>query len=331
MTFKKKILIGGLGFVILMIILFVLSAPKQKPATQNPLITKPSIPNYYSGNLPVEINSPEKDFNFPSRVSVFDVDFTKPFSDDEAQEIATNAGFNNTPEVSNDVNEGKTFMWAQGNENLIIYSKSRKIHFTLSDIEAIGNKQPSDDLVRKVAEKFVSDKLPNLKNNLQFSFLSYLKSDGEYLIPATKETASVYQANFSPSGSNLKTLTLYPQSSFAFAQVLENGTVSRFEAIVPASITKSPEEYTLKNYQDIVNEKSSALITSIDNGFFNFVDITSDRINNITVNKIDLVYLVDSTTPAILQPVYLFEGDMKIKGDPDLHKVELYLPAIKSL
>ena len=100
------------------------------------------------------------------------------------------------------------------------------------------------------------------------------------------------------------------------------------EAVSLKDVSKSQTLYELKSYEDLKNSLNEARLISLLNDYINISVLTPGDIKSINIDKIELVYLLDSYSSKKLQPVFLLEGPVEVAGST-ANKALLYLPAIK--
>lgn len=331
MNIKKKIILVFFFLAALAIGVF-LSLKQEKQPSLSPL-PEPAIPNPVGGGFQIEAKINEKDFKFPNSLSVLVNEPPSPFTEAEAKEAAKNAGFAEEPTVSYDIYQGKTYIWSSPKDFFIVYSKTRKIVVGLNWPPPIVNKRLGNDELIGVALAFLEDKALAAKNEVSFSFFTFLKKPED--VPegfrvGSKEEASTYLVNFSPIKSEFKVVTLDPWASPISVWVTPDGTVTKTEITNLKTLSFSPEKYSLKNYQDFKESLPKAVPISLDDGNLSVIDLPKGNLQKIRVEQVELAYLADSLTATKFQPIFLLTGKAQVTDTPDEVNILLYLPAIKN-
>ena len=257
-----------------------------------------------------------------------------PFGEEEAKQFADSLGFTNEPIVAEDVSEGTVYLWSGPKDNLIIYTKSRRIESGLNQTPTnVINKQLTNEAVAKISEDFLRKNFLTPSENISFSFFSFFKSAGvpEGLYQSDREEASIYQVNFSPVASEFKLLTLDPRSAPIYVWVLPDGTISKAVIGKNFEVAFSEEKYALKNYSEFTNSLNKAILVTLDDGNILLSVLPKKDVQKIIVEEIELVYLKDSSDSKICQPVFLLKGKARVQGYEDEVNAQLYLPALKNL
>lgn len=301
----------------------------QKPISTIP---NPVIPKQITGEINLTPKFTEADFKFPSSLPVLNVDKGSPFTEAEAIEIGKKFGLTTTPEKADDVFDGTTYFWANDTYSLFIYSKSRRIEYSIGEISKTADKQLSDQSIIDTATRFLNDKGLANSQDIEFSFFSFLKENAsaESINITTKDNAGIYQVNFSPITAGSKILTLDPKSSFIYVWVLPNGEIAKASVTKFQSVSKSPNSYPIKNYSQVISSIKSAVVVSLNDGNIHLPNLTAQNIKNIDITSIDLAYLMDSPNTYVLQPVFTLKGTVEFVGDSQKYSAYLYLPAIQN-
>ncbi len=328
MTRKRIIFLGiFIAVVALAAIFFSL-----KPGTKPGVVPQPAIPKNLQGEVSITPKFTEVDFEFPTSAPLLTVGKASPLTEMEANEISQKLGFSGAADKVEDAFDGTTYFWNGPDNSLIVYSKSRKIEYSINDISRSANKQLSDAAIIDIAKRFLSDKGLLTDNEYDFSFFTFMKesSDNEGISIVSKASAQIYQVNFSPKVSDTKLLTLDPKVSPIYVWVLPDGRVAKASVIRLGTITKSETNYPLKSYQQVISSLNQATVVSLDDGNINLLNISAGDLKNIDISEIDLAYLLTSATADSLQPIYTLKGITKIEGITSGVNAYVYLPAIKN-
>ena len=327
---RKKILkIIFTVFAITFLGLYIFVSRK-KPTTSFPPL-KPQIPSYIKGSLPIVFSLSEKDFSFPKTISILTFNI-KRISKNEAQRIASKLGFAEEVQTFEDINEGNKFFWKNQKYFLIITEKTGSVEYGLNDSSLINspNKQISDQGLINLATDFLKDNFLFDDIKIKETRILPLKVSplNQGFIETTKSQATVHQINFSIGDAKNEILTIDPSTPIMFVRVLPDGNMHSSEVVFLDNLSESDEKYEIKGYQDVLNSVREIKLISLLNDYINISDLTLEDITSISVDKIKLVYLLDSFSSKTLQPVFLLEGDVEVKNS-SANRALLYLPAIK--
>lgn len=327
---KKKILLvlGILAIAFLFVAYFFLKQKEEQPVLPPP---KPQIPSYFKGILPIQLIITEKEFEFPSESPVlsFTVD---SISKNEASEIAKKLGFEKEPGEFEDINEGIKYFWSDDKSSLVATPKTGKIKFNLSSpkVPVVANKQLTDSSITQIATDFLVNSAIVEREKIKLTSIIPQKENfpSGGLETTTREKAKVFQVSFTYTITDYEILTIDPSTPLIFVQILPDGLVYSMEAVRLKNISKSQTLYELKSYEDLKSSLNEARLISLLNDYINISDLAPEDIKSINIDKIELVYLLDSYSSKELQPVFLLEGPAEVVGST-ANKALLYLPAIK--
>lgn len=328
MTRKKLLIISA---IIIVIAAVFFTASKTKPLPKPPgFIQEPSIPKQLQGDINLTPKFTEKDFNFPKVAALLTIEKATPFTESEANSFGSEFGFSSQPDKVEDIVDGATYIWNNIDSSLIVYSKSRKIEYSLNEIPSAANKQLSDDLIKNTAFEFLQEK--DLAENLDFSFFTFLEKPigDEGISITTKASAVIYQVNFSPKVAQAKLLTLDPKTSPVYVWILPDGNIARASITKLGNVSKTTNTYPLKNYSQVISSIKSATIVSLDDGNIHIPNLSVQDIKNIDITEIELAYLLESPNTTTLQPIYTLKGTAEFVGLSQKVSAYLYLPAIQN-
>jgi hypothetical protein len=111
--------------------------------------------------------------------------------------------------------------------------------------------------------------------------------------------------------------------------ILPDGTVQKAQTEDLGELTASTESYIIKNYKEVLETLSEADIITIDGG--NIPPSLLDRnvVENVTINDVELAYLMPADGTNVLQPIFILDGLADIRNIRERVSVVLYLPAFK--
>ncbi|MBI3397568.1 hypothetical protein HY045_03770 [Candidatus Woesebacteria bacterium] len=314
--------VAGSVFVLLLTITFFSrTGNKQAPGAT------PKIPDLYSGSLKIDAKFSQEDFGFPGYLPFLDISQGN-YSSDQVKQIAVSLGFKSDPIIAQDTQLGTTYLYNSGTVSLIAVPQRGKIDYQLNSRPSAINKQLGNQELIDIATKFLNDNSVINKDDLNFSSFGYfVRNSSERLQPVSKSSAQIIQLNFSSKATTYPILALTPQSSPINVRVLPDGSIYSFSVL---KYTAKPGEikHKIKNYNDTISSLKDSKVITIDNGNRNPTDLTKDSIRSVTVEKIELFYLLDSLESSSLQPVFKLTGKAQISGVKDPLGIELYLPAV---
>lgn len=326
---KRKIFI-----LIILIIVFAgfvygfFSGRQEQQVSTTPL-PAPQIPENFDGNYQLTFEMKQSDFDFPNTLPVLS---TKPstISDEESRTLAKNLNLDFEPTLVPDVVDGLKHRYSGDNYVLIVSLEAGKINYVKNITPGeIINKQLSDNEIIRIAESFLVDNNLTSQENTQPISVEYFGSlSGAGLFKTEKEDASFYQVNFGSTISDVPTITTNPNKSPVLVRVLPDGSILSASVNKFDQVTESQQVYKLKDYDEVLNTKSSAILISLDEGNIYLPDLPPGIIESITINDVKLAYLVTSSLDLIIQPIFLLEGVADLKGVSENVNVTLYLPAI---
>jgi len=339
MIMKKKILIVLIAITIIIAGLLVFrlkSTTKEEPQGTQLIPSSfegPRIPKYIEGGSTIESQIAREGFSFPDSLPVLRAIPAGPFTQEEVMPFAEKLGFASEPIVAEDVSEGTVYIWSNLKDNLVVYSKSRRVEYGLNQTpDNVINKQLSDEALIKISEDFLTKNFLSAAEEISFSFFTFLKSAGlpEGFYQSTKEEASIYQVNFSPVSSEYKILTLEPGSSPIYVWALPDGTISKAIVNKNLNLSVSGEKIPLKNYEEFTASLNKAVLVSLDDGNLLLSTLPKSDVQRIVISEAELVYLMDSSSSESFQPIFLLKGKARVKGYDNEVRGLLYLPAFKT-
>jgi hypothetical protein len=311
-----------------MSIIYIFTRSQVEPSKAIP--GYPKIPEGYRGDAQIIVNIDENDFDFPKQLPMYTTSELSVLTEEQAKKYANNLGFTFEPEVDPDITEGKVYVWIKEPEEFFVYPKSRKTDYYTQLPERTINKQLSDDAYIAIAKDFSVNAYVLEKGKLDFvNFVYYVGIPGTgTLTQTTKENAGIIRVNLKPKLLEYPILTLDPNTSPLYVEVLPDGEVYRSEYHAIQELGKTEEEFRIKSYQEVLDTLNQAVIMTLDLGYFGPSDVPAGDIVRIDINKIELAYLLDSPSSIMYQPVYLLTGKAEIRNVKNPVNTQLYLPAL---
>lgn len=294
----------------------------------------PNIPDRVRGEFPIESSLSENSVSLPSSVPLLQVELGSPFDQNELDVIASNFNFDTNPNIVNDVDRGTTYIWTSPSESLIAYSQTRKLMYSLEGERISETRNLSQDEIISIAKDFLINKL-NVPA-AEFTSIFYLKENEtpstEGLLETTEQDADFYQVNFSPTSSDFKVVTLDAKTSPIYVWVLNDGTVSKSEAIIFEKVFPVEQEVKVRSFDEIVSNIDKAIVVGAQgkaSGQISVIDFPENSLQNVEVNSLELVYLMDDPSVDFLLPYFSLGGTARVQGIIEDLEVKLYLSAIK--
>jgi len=315
------LLIGSIGISLMFFF------GKKIPPPTSFAIPTPNIPNSLKGNFEINLAIEESEFIFPAKASLVNKS-TISISKEESDIIANNLGFTGSPITAEDITDGTTYIYQLKNASLVVYSKLGKFSYTLNVLPSATNKQLTNEEIFLVAKNFLIQNSFAKEGDLDLSSMVFLKeSSGEGIFLTTKEDASIFQVNLSPNSLGERLVTLNPKDSPYFVQVLPDGSV--FSAKTQKlSLQKGINSYNIKSFEELKTTIGESKLVSINDGNIYLPDIKEGDIGPVKITKVSIAYLLESSDT--LQPIFLLEGEVELKGIPEKLRAVLYLSAFSS-
>lgn len=317
-------------FAFLSLIIIIIGIYSYSPKKPSPTITLPENFNRIEKQLP--INPPENQIqlNAPDSTSLIRI-IPRKISDNEANQVALNLGFSNQPQNNSSLKE-PFYIWNNPASYLYINPNYSSFKFDLNNpLNLIDNEIVDDQTLIVRAEEFLENNLNLKKDFIKFTSFTYLKfsSNLEDIKEVSKNDSNVIQLNFTYKDINHTTYNIMPFIPILYLQMLKNGTIIKAEGIILDKINHDSKQYSLKNYNEIINSLNESILLMIKNKYLSIDDITREDIKTIDIDKIEFIYLLDQPGSKILKPSFFLEGNINIDNYSNIRAL-LYLPAIKN-
>ena len=326
----KKLLPTTAIFLSILAIIFIFVSVKKNavPTTISP--AKLTLPKQYKGQYSVELDVKQNDFQYIKELPILEIEKTT-ISTNKAQEIAEALKFSGSPVTINDPIDGPTYFWKNEKGTLFIYPRENKVKYTQNNDDYIINKQLSDEAIISLAITFLEENKIVEKGSLTTYHIKFLKKNSllEGFIETTKNDASVYETEFVFKESGYEILELSSIEPSVLVDINKDGTIAFLQSKTPGDIKKSLTNYQLKDFQEIKGSIGAAVLVSILGQYLSISALPEKLVQKISVNKIEIAYLKESSNSIFLQPVYKLSGDAYLSDPPNKVPAVLYLPAIK--
>ncbi|OGM09574.1 hypothetical protein A2159_00315 [Candidatus Woesebacteria bacterium RBG_13_34_9] len=325
--------------ILIALSLGILNARKQRQKEEKELITEtyaptPKIPKEYKGQIDkiTKFSVDGLTLKFPGELPLLEVSY-KNIALADAKQIASNLKITSEPMQYDDFKDGLKYIWSSENQSLIITPKTSQISYSLGFIEPpkVENKNLENNTLDKIAQNFLSDKIGLSKDKIKLVRIANLvlnpQSNG-FSETTDKSKAALFQLNYTYKTSEYEILTLSPSQPLIYVQILTDGNIYSSEITLFDNAKESSQKYLLKEFDDIKRSINEAVLISLLNDYLNISELNKDQIEEITIDKITLAYLLESTKTSNLKPVFLLEGPAKVKNS-SANWVQLYMPALK--
>lgn len=328
---KKRILIilSALAFIFLLYVVLV------RRGTETPsdrIQGRPNIPNYISGKLPLEISVPESEVEIPNQLPTLSVN-KREISFDTARQIARNIGIDDNLQEFEDITEGVKYLTNTGTHFLMITPSTATVQFGLSatEIPTVINKNLSDQEITTIATNFLTEKGFYKSEEIIAQKPVFLRKRGaneEGFEETAKNSAQLFQVNFSFRSSEYPIVTKSTGSNQIFLQILPDGQIYYIEAVLYGEINKSVNSYALKNYQDIQSFIGEAQLVELSGDFISPIDLTVENIVSLKVQSVRVAYFLELGKENLILPIFILEGPAVVKNS-GATSATLYMPAFK--
>jgi hypothetical protein len=324
----KRYIIFSLLTALIIALSLIVYRPKKQPSE----ISVPSYITQIKGNLQIDTDN-EIEFNVPSKTPLIQIQLSE-ISISEAQNIATALGFGKDPQTFDDAFEGKKYFWLNDESYLSITPNTSSISYGLNNPPidlTVNDAQLSEELLIEKTETFLFNNFFIEAGSIKYSSTVYLnmKPPTEIVKETSKEDANVYQINFTYQDADYQIISTPSFNPIITVQLLPDGTITKTNLTKLENITNTKDVYSIKSLSDINQSLNDAVLIALKNDYISLIGLTSEDIQNISLEKVELVYLAEEPQTKILKPVFLLEGSVKVKGST-ANKALLYLPAIKN-
>lgn len=249
----------------------------------------------------------------------------------EMRSFAEKLGFSGEPKGEQDIISGPIYIWSNNKYLLSIYPQIIRIEY---ELDLISNPPPQLGVLpeptvakEKLFALFRQLEIPTEGVSFEQKERYYSVNDlGFYVV--SKDKASILELNFNPIFNQTPIVTNSPEAQSITATFNKGGNIVGFKFQVPIALLAAGHPYLLKNLDDIKN--STYTEGKILQATLDYQGTTLEDVNLISINisKINLAYFLDDKTD-IIQPIYIMHG-LAQDSRNESHKIQIYLPAIKS-
>ena len=295
-------------------------------------LPEPNVHQEYKGKTELKLELSESEFEFPSTLPLLEKQSTIEITPDNVTSLSSRLGFVDKPIISEDQIKGNTYIFNNSTNSLIVVPRIGNIKYAPnkqaeSIIANAINKQLTDKNITNIAKDFLLDKIEIPNNNLTHVNTIYLTLSKtlESYQKTSKEAAVLYQVNFSPIYQKLPLITLNPLNTPYTVQVMKDGEILNSEIVFPPTYKITNTKHRIKNYNQFLSSLNDAYLVSLNDSNVNLPDLDEDKVEEITITKVKLAYLLDDIDNQIIQPIFVLEGTTS----SNLNAI-LYLPALSS-
>lgn len=324
MTKNKFILICLITGTVLIIGLFIYAS--RQP--QAPSIPQPRIVNRNPQELVINEAFDESKINLPSELSIYDL-AVDTFSLEESKAIASKLELTEDPDILNDVNTGKVYVWIGEDKYLRIIPSISIIDYKVN-FSPISTTLPwpDENLLINTAKRFLTDKNLFPQENLEFEEIKYLSTDSSEIEYTAKRQASVAEIRFIQKIDGFPIVNSTPGVGTVSVKITKTNEVVGLY-LDKTNTTTGAKPYKVKDLSQIKSELPQAQIQTYDisRPESGSREISLD-LQEITATDIEIAYLKEySLLQTQLQPIFVIRGIAKLNGGIETG-VTLYLPAI---
>ena len=300
------------------------------------VVKPPNLPERLEGDPSAQVDE-NIAFNIPQNAPLL-LAKTQTINEEGAENIALSLNFSSKITKLDDVYEGTKFAWATNDHYLWITPKKSHISYGMNEFEKVTSSASlSTDQLTEIAFNFLDSKFKIDRNRListNITHFNYSTTPGVSFVESNPQTADLHQVDFTFTEAEIEIFTSLSTNPIVYVLILPNGEIYKSEAYIFEQITKSEDNYDLKNLSDVKNTLSDAELISLENDYININDLSGSDIQSLDIRNINLGYFLDTEVITsfsnTLQPIFILEGDVQVRNS-SANYAKLYMPAIRSL
>lgn len=329
MNKNKKFIIITLLILSLGLILFFLFKKDKTESEKQIVPAKPSIPKKYSGELNYKINISEKDFISVEKLPLIEL-VNKQISVENIKQIAKKMGFLGDPDVTEDVFDGTAYIWKDETSILFCFPNSGLIRLSTNKEIKTDTTKLTDEELSSIAENYFYNNSFTEMNSLKIKEVIYLKPDinTEKFKEVNRDEAEIFEIVFNPKFLDYEINTYWTDQPLISIKLLTDGSIFSLQFKNLSQSQNTQTTYNIKDFQEFKNTISESSLISVKNVELALSDLVKESIAEIEINKVELIYLQESSKSIYLQPIFKIFGTTSISGIGNGVEVVLYLPAI---
>lgn len=341
LSLKKYWLLVFLSLVLVFLVVikfvFLPFLSRQEPATV--FLPKPSLAPI--PEAPQNLSySFEKDLPFfPKTLPIYKIVQTPASSLPGAKKLAKDFGFETEPQISNDIDAGVFYNWADDSKHLSVGGKPAVIIFGQPSLKQIDSKAvvlPSKTAAQ-TAEKILKEKgLDNPLLDLTNPQIIYLQiNNGSLKTVRSPQEAQIIRIGYSYKIDSFPLLGNTPSSPAVFLLLDPKGELLKLiYTKYPVNFEKGREVKIINNEEikkRLANREGIILYSLSEED----LESESPPAYQVGLVKISRAYLAYYYPPGggveIIQPVFVFEGEAVDRASGKTVKTMTFLPAAENL
>lgn len=335
--FKTKAVIIFLAALATVTIFLFFWAKNRKTAevTSLPTLSSPTIESHPLTIKPQISELKGKFTNFPKELPVYQIDSPK-FLHNQALTIANDLGFQEAPQISQDVRLGPIYNWSSGVNYLSITTDQGSVNYSLNLLDnpkILEGELASLEEIKIAAQSFLENQIIPLPQglNLAIKRAQYLKQSGPvYLSTDSLSEADVAQIDFEFKIESFEILSAMPGVPPLSLKIGPKMQIVRIDYQSPFGQLGSDKTYPLKTEKEVLeNLEAMPRISGLQLPLFQYFSTDTDyqKIQSVEYQEVSLGYYRPLVSEEYLHPVFLISGTAQLMGG-EKGEVYLFLPAV---
>jgi len=239
-------------------------------------------------------------------------------------------GFSGEPQEVEDALEGTLYLWAKEGETLVLSEDASSLSYRI-DLSPLthptgvfGSFLPSFEAAAEIVERTLTE-LGATVNFLEYApgKSKALKVGVEYVNETTPEQADLVEIHFAAKVNGYPVyLESGPEQDPVLAWIGRDGKLLRLEYHPVGTLGEKIADYSIKNQEELLKDLAGGEGTVVSSGLEG-----GEKIEVVTISKIDLGYLLPQQEATILQPIFILQGQARAASG-QTGTVTIYLPAV---
>jgi hypothetical protein len=297
------------------------------PLTALPTVEiAPAVPQSTSSSYTVRVSAPTE-----KSLPVYRYKFSREDARERAVGWVRNLGFSGDPRSADDAQQGTLLIWEKAGERLVVDPKASQLAYKvdlLSRPQALsGSFLPSPKQAATIVERTLLD-LGQSLGVLEFApeKTRFLKVGAARVSPTSAAGADLLEVFFA---AKIDEYPLYlrsaPQSADpVVAWIGKDGNLLRLDLTMVGSLGEKIGDYPLKTAEQIRDDLNDGKGIVADVDF-----VGKKQLNSVTINRIDIGYLLPLPDVNVIQPIYVLRGTGVLASGERI-TLTYYLPAVKN-
>ena len=335
--FKAKtviILLAALA-TITVFLFFWAKTRKTTEVSSLPFLSSPIIESHPLTIKPQISGLKGKFTNFPKELPVYRVDSPKLLHN-QALTIATNLGFQETPQIFQDIKFGPIYNWSSAVNYLSVTPNQGSITYGLNLLEnpeILKGNLASLEEIKTAAQSFLENQIVPLPQGLKFTVkqTQYLKQSGPVYLPVDSSSeADVAQVDFEFKIESAEIFSAMPNTPLLSLKIGPEMKIVRIDYQSPFGQLGSHEIYPLKTEKEVLeNLEAMPRISGLQLPLLKYLptDIDYQKIQSVEYREVNLGYYRPLLPEEHLHPVFLISGTAQLMGG-EKGEVYFFLPAV---